>query len=244
MKNRYVIPLLTVFTLSGCSVSTYSATDEYEKRTSSHPVNDHWLSTHRDDVTKETVKYIRETHPTTAEWFPRFKIQVVDINTDKIKESSILSLENDLNIIFNNISSQLLPKSSKAETWVVDVNVRFSHKRTGDAAYAAAIPYGLLCFATTLMLVCPYGVTNIAILEASINIPNNKTFNITSYGGSTLYMSTPYMMDATGLEDPSKGKALAAAIADFSNKIVTYVINNHPNKVLNTDSAKIAAPIS
>ena len=94
------------------------------------------------------------------------------------------------------------------------------------------------------MLVCPYGVTNIAILEASINIPDSEAINITGYGGSTLYMSTPYMMDATDIEDPSKGKALAAAIADISNKIVTHVVNNYPNKALNSDTAKDAAPVS
>lgn len=237
MTSRFEVKILIILCalLSACSFSYKSSVDEAEvnndsKYSTYNPHYSSWLKENKYSVIKEIASYIREKHPNTTEWFPRLEIRKIRLEMPSEKWSTSHPAIKPLREILQGVSDQLLPVNENSEIWKVDIDIRFANQKVNPALFAAAHdPYGLLCWGT-ILLVCPVKSSGVFVIDGNIITTEDKRINLKGYGGSTIYLSTPWLADnpeAAGFPQ-AESKAIAAATADFANKLVKVVEKMRP----------------
>lgn len=219
---------MTSFGLVGCLYSYPIKVGEGTKYEGSTPISASWLRDHREEVVKRTVEYVRKEHPSTADWFPQLTFGNVRLQMSESKWIKNELIEAELLALFKGTSAQLLPLKNNRAPWVMDVDARFARPETNPALYAVVIPYGLLCW-SNFLIVCPMKVSEYVVLDAKIKTDRGEQFDVRAVGGSTIVMSTPWAQDNDAWMNEGTSKAIAAAIADFANKLVTEVERRRPN---------------
>lgn len=223
MKTRVSSLLISMpLALTSCSHSYPITVEESAKYESSAPISDSWLRDHREEVIKRTVEYVRKQHPSTASWFPRVALGTVRLEISKSKWIRNELIEKELLEIFRGTSERLLPPSNNRTAWTLDVDVKFARPETNPALYAVAVPYGILCW-SNLLIACPMKMSEYVVLDTKLTTAKDERFEIRAIGGSTILMSSPWVQDNDAPLYESTSKALAAAVADFANKLVLEV---------------------
>lgn len=221
---RKLILIYSIFSLIGCTSFNSSVPVTYKSRDYFYLSSD-WLNQNEQEIALRLTKAIRQKHPNTADWFPRVKIQSIDIEVEPNEWRKPKELRASLNRIFTSVSSDLFPESNSSSAWTVDLKIRTASKEMNKGLYALMVPYGVACF-YTLMMVCPVTDKAIVVVDSKFNTTEQDVFSFSGAGASRLVAISPYAGDGPQWGDEAQIKALIAALSQIADKLVTHVEAN------------------
>jgi hypothetical protein len=215
---------ISMVLLCGCvfSFDTPSTQTDVSNAASKKWISDNWLKKNQDDIQIKIVSHIRNRYPVIPKNLAGISVRSVTVrnNVAVHNRSEAEKIENDLKALLDGATNKIL--GFRTVTIPVDVGVEFLRSKSSGAdtaAYFAMLP---LCFGS-VFIVCPGGGTNYAVIDAAISDSNGKTIQIKGVGASS-YISTSILAgDSENYDSEANSKALVAAVADLSTKIVPYL---------------------
>jgi hypothetical protein len=196
-------------------------------------ISEKWLTEHKNQVEDSIFLHISERHPTIPDEVSGITLRRVTVLNDvsEKNQNAVDSTEQELSEVFKNVARRIL--GDRTNSLSLDISVTFMNLKLSSSdmviTAVSALPLAALCYGSVLSI-CPGTSTHYVVLDATISC-SDPAIHLRGIGGATLVASAVMLADSPypdingSLE--TNTKAMAAAVADLSEKLIPHLITRH-----------------
>lgn len=229
MKSSNIVILAVLLALlNGCvfSYDKQAKQADISNAASENWISEKWLSESQSDIQLKIVSYIKDRYTDIPENMAGISVRSVSVRNDVVtrNRSEVRVMEANLKALFDGATNEIL--GYRTTTVPVDVEVEFFGSKSSkiDAAvYFATLP---ICFGS-VFIVCPGGGENYVVIDALLTDSSGDVIKVTGVGASSYFSTSILAGDSLDSDSEANSKALVAAIADVSEKVVPYLKNSN-----------------